>query len=437
MGPSPTGPRSCSPHTRRALHSGAVRRPAHSHHPFRGGDSRRLCAYAAQGKIFVPLPADTDDGHPAALFDLVLKNLAGLPAPESGQVLIASGDVLLTFDPATVNFDRHGVTGVAYPGSIERGGRPGVYAADCDGRVLDFLQKPDEETAHNRHAVDAAGRVLVDTGLLSLDPATVECWLAAAGVRLRNRKLEARRGLLRDIVSGKSPALDLYEQYLMAMVPALDLASYLRAVAQPSMGDGVHRRRLERLYRALHGRPFFVDVLPYCEFFHIGSSRELLSNISMLNRTAHTYGFSNFHRPSVAERASLEGALVYNSILGSRQIATGGGVLLKGVHTDEPLKLAGRNIVVGYPKEAKIPLRLPEGKGLACLPVRSKRAVGPRPPQILMPTTGALCSLISTRTSRLQGSGMRDSGPSAPSTRSSGISLTRLSRFPASAWPSC
>jgi fucokinase len=343
-----------------------------------GGDSRRLCAYAAQGKIFVPLPADTDGGHPAALFDLVLKNLAGLPAPDSGQVLIASGDVLLTFDPATVNFDRRGVTGVAYPGPIERGSRHGVYAADRNGRVLDFLQKPDEETARSRHAVDAAGRVLVDTGLLSLDPATVECWLAAAGVRLRAGKLEAHHGLLRDIVSGKCPALDLYEQFLMAMVPALDLASYLRQVAQPSMGDGVHYRRLESLYRALHGRPFFVNVLPYCEFFHIGSSRELLSNISVLNRTAHTYGFSNFHRSSVAERASLEGALVYNSILGSRQIAAGEGVLLEGVHTDEPVDLAGHNIVVGYPKEVKTPLRLPEGKGLVCLPVRPRRAAGRR-----------------------------------------------------------
>jgi fucokinase len=343
-----------------------------------GGDSRRLCAYAAQGKIFVPLPADTDGGHPAALFDLVLKNLAGLPAPDSGQVLIASGDVLLTFDPATVNFDRRGVTGVAYPGPIERGSRHGVYAADRNGRVLDFLQKPDEETARSRHAVDAAGRVLVDTGLLSLDPATVECWLATAGVRLHNGKLEARRGLLSDIVSGKCPALDLYEQFLMAMVPALDLASYLRTVAQPSMGDGVHHRRLERLYRALHGRPFFVNVLPYCEFFHIGSSRELLSNISVLNRTAHTYGFSNFHRSSVAERASLEGALVYNSILGSRQIAAGDGVLLEGVHTNEALHLEGHNIVVGYPEAARTPLRLPEGKGLVCLPVCSRRVTGRR-----------------------------------------------------------
>jgi len=335
-----------------------------------GGDSRRLCAYAAQGKIFVPLPADLDGGHPAALFDLVLKNLSALPVPESGQVLIASGDVLLTFDPAAIDFNRPGMTGVAYPGPMERGSKHGVYVAGRDGRVHDFLQKPDEETARSRHAVDAVGRVLVDTGLVSLDPSTVESWLTAAGVRLRNGKLDCSPGLLRDIVSGKCPVLDLYEQFFMAMVPQLDLPSYTRQVVKPSGSDGVHRRRLEHIYRALHGRPFYVNVLPYCEFFHIGSSRELLSNIGVLNRTARTYGFSNFHRSAVAERASLEGAFVYNSILSSKQIAAGDGVLLEAVHTDQPLQLPGRNIVVGYPREAKIPLRLPEGWGLVCLPVR-------------------------------------------------------------------
>ncbi|HYK88418.1 MAG TPA: L-fucokinase [Acidobacteriota bacterium] len=336
-----------------------------------GGDSRRLCAYAAQGKIFIPLPADTDDGCPAALFDLVLKSLVALPAPESGQLLIASGDVLLTFDPAAVDFSRAGVTGVAYPGPIERGTKHGVYVADRDGRVRDFLQKPDEETARRRGAVDTAGRVLVDTGLLSLNPATAESWLAAAGVRMRQGRVEASAGIVRDLASSRCPSLDLYEQFAMAMVPVLDQTAYLRRIGAQIGADESHRRRMAHLYRAFHEQPFYVNVLPYCEFFHIGSSRELLSNIGVLNRTARSFGFSNFHRSSVAERASLEGSFVYNCILGSKQITAGDGALLEAVHTDQPLHLPGRNIVVGYPKEARKPLRLPEGHGLVCLPLQS------------------------------------------------------------------
>ncbi len=344
-----------------------------------GGDSRRLCAYAAQGKLFVPLPADTTDGEPAALFDLLLRNISALPAPAAGQILIASGDVLLTFDPGTVDFNRPGLTGVAYLGPMERGRHHGVYVADRAGCVLDFLQKPDEETARSRRAMDDVGRVMVDTGLLSLDPAVAGRWLAAAGVKKRKGSVDVAPGLLNDIASGKCPPLDLYEQFLMALPPGRDLPSYLTLVSGSTGGIGAHRRRLRSLYRILHGCPFHVNVLPYCEFFHIGSSRELLSNIGLLNRTARTYGFSNFHRSSVAGRASLECAFVYNSFLESKEISAGQDVLIEGVHTDQPLLLPGRNIVVGYPKEARTPLRLPEGMGLVCLPVRPGRSSGRQP----------------------------------------------------------
>jgi len=339
-----------------------------------GGDSRRLCAYAAHGKIFVPLPCSTSDGYPATLFDLVANGLAGLPAPARGQVLIAAGDVLLTFDRKEIRFDRPGVVGVAYPGPLERGSKHGVYVAARDGHVTDFLQKPDETVARQRHAMDAVGRVLVDTGLISLDPETVERWLEAAGVRFKGGRLALSPGLMRDLLAGECPALDLYEQIVMAIVPSLDCEAYLRAVtARGAAGgqEGAHRRRLTALHRALHGQPFAVNVLSYCDFFHLGSTRELLSNIGTLNRTARAFGFSNLDRSSVADQASLERTFVYNTILSSPRINAGDGVLLESVECRGDVELEGRNVVVGWPGHAKSPLRLPEGWGLVCLPLRS------------------------------------------------------------------
>jgi fucokinase len=337
-----------------------------------GGESRRLCAYAAQGKIFLPLPCSTEDGNPATLFDLVLADLAGLPAPSGGQVLVASGDVLLSFDPATVDFTNPGVTGVAYPGPMERGSRHGVYVSGPGGRVYDFIQKPDESTARARGAIDSVGRVLVDTGLVSLDPRSVELWLESAGVHLRKRKIISGTGLLDDIGKGKSPPIDLYQHILMAMPPAIGLSSYLKAlVVDRKKTDAGHLLRLDQLHKSLHGHPFHVNVLPYCDFFHIGSSRELLSNVGTLNRTARTHRFSNFDRSFVAERASLEDVFVYNSILDSPQISAEKSVLLESVHARCPVELPGRNIVVGWPGEARVPLRLPGDWGMVCLPVRS------------------------------------------------------------------
>lgn len=353
-----------------------------------GGDARRLATYAAQGKVFTPLPCTVpgvEQAAPATLFDLILANLTALPAPAAGQVLLAAGDVLLNFDPSAVDFDRPGVVGVAYPGPAERGARHGVYVADGEEEVLDFLQKPDAETAARHGAVDAVGRVLVDTGLVSLDPATAASWLTMAGVSLPRSRSSAKAtlplgpGLLRDLHAGRASAIDLYEQMLMALPPRQDEASYLAAMGRSRTRqdlDANHRRRLRRLHRGLHGQPFHVSVLPDCEFFHIGSSAELLGNVSTLNRTAAHYHFANFHQSVVADQASLEGAFVYNCLLENPKVNAGGGVLIEASHVREPIALAGRNLVVGWPAEAGVELRLPQGWGVVCMPVQARRGEG-------------------------------------------------------------
>src|SRR5436309_3282110 len=101
--------------------------------------------------------------EPAALFDRLLTNLLRTPAPPAGQVLVASGDVLLTFDPAEVDWDRPGVTGVAFADLPDRAARHGVYVTDLDGRVVDFLQKPTREQLDAHAAIDPLGRTLIDT----------------------------------------------------------------------------------------------------------------------------------------------------------------------------------------------------------------------------------------------------------------------------------
>ncbi len=340
-----------------------------------GGDSRRLVAYAAQGKVFTPLPCDVPgrDEHPATLFDLILSDLAGLPSPEAGQVLLAAGDVLLTFDPLAVDFNQPGIVGVAYAGPAARGEKHGVYVADANSQVTDFLQKPTEAEARQRGAVDQVGRVLVDTGLVSLDPPTVNTWLNMAGVSLGKQGVQLKPGLLKDVVNGKSPAIDLYEQMLMAVPAKQKRNTYLKAMQSSKTkqaGVTSHHKRLEKLYDALHDLNFHVNVLPTCEFFHIGTTRELVENISGLNRTAQHYHFANLDRSVIADSAALEGAFIYNSVLESQRIRVGKRALIEAGHANGvEVELPGDNVVVGWPKEAKQPLRLPEGVGLVCLPI--------------------------------------------------------------------
>ena len=77
-----------------------------------GGDCRRLPAYGPCGKIFIPVPSESDTAIPLSLFDRQLPIYLRLPEPaaDAGQVVITSGDVLLRFEPAEVRFAAEGVT---------------------------------------------------------------------------------------------------------------------------------------------------------------------------------------------------------------------------------------------------------------------------------------------------------------------------------------
>ncbi len=332
-----------------------------------GGDSRRTPAYAAQGKVFTPVPTVAANGMPLALFDLILQTVSKLPAPEAGHVLVTSGDVLLTFDHASVDFSRQGITGVAYFGPVERGSRHGVYVPSGFGAnplrtecvpVVDFLQKPSEDTARACGAVDPFGHVAVDTGLVSLDPATCVKLLEFTA-----------KGLLKEIVDGTCPALDLYEELTMAVAPRFDEARYLDRFVLGRGRDAAHGRRMRAFYRALRGVPFQVNIVPYCEFFHIGSSRELLSGFSELSRTAQEYRFANGSGACVTSGGETGRAFIFNARIAC-QLKTS-RALIESVHAVgcAGLDLSGENILTGLPPEATVAVRLAKGVGLVCLPV--------------------------------------------------------------------
>lgn len=329
-----------------------------------GGDSRRLPAYAAQGKVFLPLPRETADGRggerEAALFDLVLEDLAAVPLPDEGRVLIATGDVLLGVARHRSDLDRPGLTGVAFATDVARGSRHGVYVADAAGTVTDFLQKPDEATAAARGAIGADGRVLVDMGLLSLDPASVERWLAMAGVSAGRAGVRIGAGLLRDVLEGRAPAIDLYEHVLIAVSPRLGFEEYLEEVggAKTRDRDRETRRVLGPMFRALHGSPFHVAVVPESDFVHIGTTRELLEIVP---------------RDPRVNRAPETGAgrvCVYNSAANGdvRPLSRQSAAVIEGCDIRGGARLGGANLVVGWPREAA-PLDLPRGWGAVWLPV--------------------------------------------------------------------
>ena len=188
-----------------------------------GGDSKRLPAYAAIGKAFVPVPDSR--GKTVSLFERIVANMEQLRLPKSG-VLVVCGDVAPEFDFGSCDFSKSGVTGVAYYDSPEEGSRHGVYVPENTrslSAVTSFLQKPSPAAAKAAGAL-CRGKVAVDTGILWIDPATAKK-IVAAGWKVG----------------------DIYDEFARELL------------------DGF--------------APFHVNVVPRCSFFHIGSTRELLARL--------------------------------------------------------------------------------------------------------------------------------------------------------------
>ena len=310
-----------------------------------GGDSRRLPAYSAVGKIFTPLPTEKF----TALFDVLLHNFMQLPLLDDGQVIVTSGDVLLSFEPDYVAFSDAGVTGVAYPDSPDVASNHGVYVVlpnHSEGnprKVIDFLQKPDLEELQAANALDHAERAFVDTGIMNFALDAVETLIRASTVE------RAASSLYEQIINAEVQ-LDLYREFTFAMLG--------KFVAQDSI------LAIEQFQEI----PFSVNLLPYCDFFHIGKSKEFLQNFHTITHASALYDFRNFTRSNIKEHPQLKEAFVYNTLVDTNRINPTAPVFIEGCHLNSEIELEGENILTGIPKDVGS-IKLKKGICLTCIPV--------------------------------------------------------------------
>ena len=325
-----------------------------------GGDSKRTPAYAARGKAFTPVPSHGPGGQPLALFDLILRNAEKLPL-ESG-VLIASGDVVLTFgegDLASMDLSGCGVTGIGYSDTTEQGSRHGVYVIDpATSAIRDFLQKPSPAVAASAGAVAPDGTVTVDTGLVALSPEACEALMAAA------EPPAAPYDLVAAAAAGELAAMDLYEEFLMALLPSLDADAYVARFASRPGFDSAREGVLRAFRERLRNIPFRAVSARACDFFHVGSSRELISGFAGDSLTARLYGFAKGRR-----QGTDDSLFVFES---SCPVEAGGCAYVEGCSCAATLLLDGENVVTGLPEHiGASSIRLPKGIGLVAMPLRS------------------------------------------------------------------
>jgi len=321
-----------------------------------GGDSKRLPPYGPCGKIFVPVPGKSGGAAGTTLFDRLIPTYLKLPKPVSGggQVVVASGDVLLDFDAADVVFAEHGITGVGGLVSPEVAKNHGVYCPDKDGHVRLFLQKPSITKQTKMGAADSHGQAVLDIGILNLDPRTAVRLLKLCDVgagRGRGRGL-IWRGPLADSI--ESTGLDIYREICCAIGGETGWRNYVREVREA--GSAVAESALRALYQGLRRLPFHVHVVPRFRFLHFGTLQDLIESGKAL-------------AGAEADGPGAGAGVVINSRVGGRGNILGRNFWVEGCRIEAPLTLAGDNVVVGA--DIKAPLAIPGG---GCLDVIEGRA---------------------------------------------------------------
>jgi fucokinase len=306
-----------------------------------GGDSRRLPAYGPCGKIFIPIPGESDTALDNTIFDRQFPIYRDLPSSEShrGQVIVTTGDVLLFFSPEEVKFRGKGVTGLGCSISPEQAKEHGVFCADEKGEVKHFLQKPSIEQQKEKGAIDRDGKALLDIGVMELDPKATVKLITLCDITVNDGELNWTGPIAEEILSH---GLDFYREICCAMGKKVQFPDFLKNVR--ACGAKLSESSLRNIFGSFSALPFHVHPLRECTFLHFGTPRQLIETGSRLNQM----------ETGIQDSDTI--LSINNRIDGNGRIS-GPKSWVEGCRIRSDLKLEGENVVVGL--DVDRPLSLP------------------------------------------------------------------------------
>ncbi|MDH6534631.1 galactokinase/mevalonate kinase-like predicted kinase [Parabacteroides sp. PM5-20] len=290
------------------------------------GQSRRLPAYAPSGKILTPVPvfrwargqklSQNLLSLQLPLFEKIMEK-----APESLHTLIASGDVYIRYDQPLQPIPEADVVCYGLWVEPERATHHGVFLSRRNSPdTLDYmLQKPSlEELA----GLSGSHFFLMDVGI----------WL------LSDRAVELLRKKSQD---GKNIQFyDLYSEFGLAL--------------------GQHPQKPDPELQELT-----VAILPLNggEFYHFGTSRELISSTRAIQNLV------NDQRQIMHRKVKPHPAMfVQNAEMHYRLTAANSDVWIENSYVAKEWELQNQHIITGVP-ENHWPLKLPAGSCVDVVPI--------------------------------------------------------------------
>lgn len=233
-----------------------------------GGDSKRIPQYSAVGKLFSPVPRSISDERIITIFDELMIICSGIPNRVGYGLFTMCGDTTMVFNPLQIDLKSSDAAGISIKTSIQEGTSHGVFVANQDKVVTEFLHKQSEETLRNKNAVDSNGNVDVDTGTIWFSK---EVCQALFSLIAPNGKIDDN--LFKAYVNG-NVCLSLYADFLPPLAAETTFEGYKAETPETSITPELIECRTN-IWNVLNG--FALDVVRMipAEYIHFGTTWEM------------------------------------------------------------------------------------------------------------------------------------------------------------------
>lgn len=294
-----------------------------------GGDSKRVPAYSALGKLFSPVPHKLPNGRSSTLFDEFLIAMSSVPSRIREGMLLLSGDVLLLFNPLQIDFSGRGAAAVSFKENVETGKNHGVFLNSEDGNVKKFLHKQTVETLRQAGAVNANDCVDIDTGAVIFSAEILKALYSLISTEEKYFKYVNDR-----------VRLSLYGDFLYPLAEDSTLEAFFQEKPEGEFCPELTEAR-KAVWEAL--RPYRMKLLRLApaKFIHFGTTREILK---LMNGGVEDYKELEWSRKV---NSSITGQTAgYNSVLSDRAVV-GEGCYLEDsfVHSRA---VVGNGVILSY-----------------------------------------------------------------------------------------
>jgi len=323
-----------------------------------GGQSRRLPGYAPSGKVLTPIPIfrwakGQRLGQNLLSLQLPLYERIMQKAPEGLHTLIASGDVYIRSSQPLQPIPEADVVcyGLWVDPSLAKNHGIFVSSRKSPDRLDFMLQKPSVERMAS----------LLQTHLFLMD---IGIWLLSdRAVELLMKRSESSAAASHEALAGSSPSITSRDSIQSSPSgPSPDALRYYDLYSDFGCSLGDHPTIEDEELRSLS---VAVLPLPGGEFYHYGTSRELLSS------TVAVQNIVRDQREIIQRRVKAHPAMfVQNACVERPLTADNYEVWIENSHVPSTWALAHQHIITGVPRN-QWSLSLAPGLCIDCVPVGS------------------------------------------------------------------